>query len=277
MRYGEIKIINVIVIYNLLITDSPIFEGIKNELEQNTQILIVDNSTDENISRENKQTADLSTYCNYLNSGGNLGLSKAYNRVIDFQSQFNWVVFWDQDTTLMGHYLEQLRTDIQNNEAAKLIVPTVYSDRGQMSPRSYKRSKITNPVKGLGFKKKLTAINSGLAIEINTFIELGTYDDRMFIDYLDHDLVIRYNNQFGDIFVSSNVLRQKFSNDNHNNYQGDIFRFSKYIVDYKIFTENVSGSKCYFWMKIFYRALRLGVLHKNVSFLNEIFKMIRLK
>lgn len=275
MNYKELKIINVIVIYNLLITDAPIFNCIRGQINKDTQILIIDNSTDKVISNKNKLKSGDWTHTNYINSGGNLGLSKAYNRVKDFQSQFSWVVFWDQDTKCSDNYLEQLRTEILDNETAKMIVPIVYSEKGQMSPSLYKGSKIMGPIEGHGFKKNLTAINSGLAIEIEKFIEIGMYDESMFIDYLDHDLIIRFNNLVGDVFVSQNKLKQNFSDEHHDNFKGDIFRFSKYVSDYKIFTKNVSGSEYFFWMKVFYRSIKLGVSYKSFLFIKEVFKMMK--
>ncbi|MDK1724761.1 glycosyltransferase [Dellaglioa algida] len=275
MNHKELKIINVIVIYNLLITDSPIFNCLTKQLNKDAQILIVDNSTNEIISKQNGLSANTEKYVKYLSSGGNFGLSKAYNRVQQFRSQFDWAVFWDQDTKCSSDYLEHLRVEILNNKTAKMIVPIVYSAKGQMSPRSYEGSRIKGPIEGYGFKKRLTAINSGLAVEIEKFVEIGMYNEKMFIDYLDHDLIIRYNRLVGDIFVSQNILKQNFSDDHRDNYQGDIFRFSKYITDYKIFTNNVSGSEIFYWSKIFYRAVKLGMSYKSFSFIKEVFKTIK--
>lgn len=71
-------------------------------------LIIVDNSTDEEILEHNRETASRNEDLRYIECGGNIGLSRAYNRALATipQTQPFWVMLADDDTWFSPEYLK---------------------------------------------------------------------------------------------------------------------------------------------------------------------------
>lgn len=71
-------------------------------------LIIADNSTEESILEQNREVASQRSWLRYIECGGNIGLSRAYNRAIATipQDARYWVMFADDDTWFSLEYLE---------------------------------------------------------------------------------------------------------------------------------------------------------------------------
>lgn len=71
-------------------------------------LIIVDNSTAEVVLEHNRETASRMDNIRYIECGGNIGLSRAYNRALATipQEQPFWVMLSDDDTWFSPEYLE---------------------------------------------------------------------------------------------------------------------------------------------------------------------------
>ena len=93
------KIYGIMVIYNKSLNESRSYDRLA---KSNVQLIICDNSTVEN---NNMETAAQNGSI-YLSMNGNQGLSKAYNRAVDYIWEMlkpqdeDWVCFFDDDTVI---------------------------------------------------------------------------------------------------------------------------------------------------------------------------------
>ena len=71
-------------------------------------LIVADNSTDIDVLDQNRKTAAESGRLHYLECGGNVGLSRAYNKALEVISQDEtyWVMLSDDDTKFSLEYLE---------------------------------------------------------------------------------------------------------------------------------------------------------------------------
>jgi len=97
------------------------------------------------------------------------------------------------------------------------------------------------------------------------------YDERFFLDYIDHNFIKKYKETDGKIMVVKTNLFQSFSENQHSSITGDLFRFKIYLKDFKLFCSTSFYGIVFYYFKIIYRALKLSVIHKNIKFINLIF------
>ena len=71
-------------------------------------LIVTDNSTDESVLEQNRAAASRSGRIQYLESGGNIGLSRAYNLALASipKDEPFWVMLSDDDTRFSMEYLE---------------------------------------------------------------------------------------------------------------------------------------------------------------------------
>ena len=71
-------------------------------------LIVADNSTDIDVLDQNRKTAAESGRLHYLECGGNVGLSRAYNKALAAipKDEAYWVMLSDDDTEFSLEYLE---------------------------------------------------------------------------------------------------------------------------------------------------------------------------
>lgn len=264
----------VVVVYNIDCDKSKTCTALLNP-KIPLNVIIVDNSTtsnrNEEICSENKWR--------YLKMEGNVGLSKAYNRAVEYININNsgkdfWVSIFDQDTALSDDYFEVLINSIKNNPDTYIKVPLVRDDTGYLSPNlinnySVKRIENVNEIVDAG---NITAINAGMTIYSKVFHRIN-YDEKLFLDYVDHNFVRNYKNNFDNgIEIIDTTLRQSFSDDEHDNINRDINRFKIYLHDFKAFCNKDLNGRIYYISKVIFRALKLSNNYKNYVFFSFLFK-----
>ena len=187
------KIYAIMVIYNKCIADSRTFLSLKNPA---ISLIICDNSTSD---FENKMYVE-NAGAVYIDMGGNMGLSAAYNRALDYIMNDgkihddDMVCLFDDDTVVKAEYFEYLK-----DCSADIVLPVVYDSAGIMSPVFISKNKV---VKRFTSKEKLlkapsgclSGINSAMAIRLKIF-QNYRYDEQMFLDYIDHKFIIDMKEQ----------------------------------------------------------------------------------
>ncbi len=259
------------VVYNQLISNCGIvkqFTGV----DFSTNLIFADNSTKEEISDKNKDFCLQANY-SYVNMHGNYGLSKAYNKALSDikKEKESWVIICDQDTEITEDFLKYYKNSIEFNPDKLIFCPIINDTVGIMSPsvlkgKKYKHTKITDFNRTI---EKYSFINSCMCIN-STVFESIQYDEKLFLDCVDHDFVKTVRKAFSEnVFyvISELELFQNFSGVTKNSCDSDVIRFQIYLKDARYFYKKWYKSARSANIYLLFRALKLSLLHKNFVFL----------
>lgn len=140
-------------------------------------VYIYDNSPNSNSSDISKILGDKKL--SYHWSGCNDGIAISFNKIAKMAQNdlIDKLIFLDQDSVLENNFIDKVRNKIRTN--GKIYCPLVIFN-GNRQNESKK------PDKNVSF-----AITSGTIIDVKFFIDLGGYDEKLFIDFVDHDFCLR--------------------------------------------------------------------------------------
>lgn len=252
-------IFKIVVIYNKLVCESESC----NALRQEKDVIVFDNSKEE-FREKNKEICSLYGF-KYLTQNKNVGLSIAYNRVLEhlFNNYDDFYVTWfDDDTKISGDYFVKLKEQIQNN-AYDIIFPVVRDSCGILSPSNMyfgfysKRVKKIQQLKA----KRITAINSGMCVSSEVYKSVR-YDEDIFLDCVDHYFCQIVRNKGYNIGVMETDLYQNFSEVMHQNVDSMIYRYNIFLDDFLVAFRGPL-SKIYLLAK----SIRKSLNTKNIVFI----------
>ena len=169
------KIMAGIVLYN------PDIERLVNNFlsvaEQVDYVLIVDNGS-ENIDEVEKQF-QLFNDCLMVKNGKNLGIAKALNQILDFANNqgYDWVLTLDQDSMPSHNMIRSFASSIDDSTVG-IVCPKIKDINFSQNSNSETIEVITNPE---------DVITSGSLINTVIAKQIGGFDDRLFIDFVDTD------------------------------------------------------------------------------------------
>lgn len=262
------NLLTIIVVYNIKITESKSFNSIFPLISSDDRILIYDNSAvKQNIPQEYE------TYSNidYIWDNTNGGVAKAYNEGIKFAKKhnFKWVILLDQDTLILDNlYITKIKKSISLNSDIPLFVPMVFNNNGIMSPRKCKNFKIGEGIFKIGINKleNVSIINSGMIVNVHSFVEVGGYNEKVYLDFSDYQFIERLSHKYSNFYLFDSRLQQDFSNDETNKTKL-LNRFRLYCDCLRNFETQSINRKLY----IYYSGLRhcLGLIKrtKDINFL----------
>ncbi|MFA0816561.1 MAG: glycosyltransferase [Anaerofustis sp.] len=223
-----------VVVYNCSLENSKTLQTLNPQLV--SRVFVADNSTIEN---ENEQLAKDKGY-RYLSMQGNVGLSRAYNKLLDqlyaeIQNRDTIICLFDDDTKLTDDYFLKLGEAFCEHSEYQIYVPYVYDQVGLLSPCGIKGA-ITfrfHNEKEIA-SEGISAINSGMAIRMECY-ESYRYDERLFLDYVDHAFLKDITNHSkANIYIFDTQLFQNFSATEHKPLRTSLKRF-------RIFSEDINN------------------------------------
>ncbi len=227
----------IMVLYNRRIEDIaslPEFEYLQ-EKHPDVNLIVADNSTDEVMLEHNRETASVKEHLRYIECGGNIGLSRAYNRALATipGTEPFWVMLADDDTQFSEEYLENGYRQIMREaalaeqmsrgracrrEALHVLCGVVETGSGWISPRTeYSKEMVFSaflkrPVPGI--YQDLYPINSGIFLEGKVIETVAGFDERLFLDQVDFLMMDRLRSRgIRRIGVLPGKISQSFSGD----------------------------------------------------------------
>ncbi|SEP62672.1 Glycosyltransferase, GT2 family [Streptococcus equinus] len=223
-----------IVVYNKEVWNSVSFKFI-DRYKDKLNLIIFDNSTKNFGNKE---------YCvkqaiTYYSVGKNIGLSKAYNYVLDRLDleKDNYLLILDDDTTLNSNYMEEIFSDIKN-DSFDILLPKVNSNGQMISP-----SKLLFDCRVVEIKdwnnvdfEKITGINSGMVIRCSVYKNIR-YNENIFLDYVDHEFMRKIRKEKYNVQIMKSVINQDFSRNKIESIDSVKFRFSIYKKDFKLYCQ----------------------------------------
>ena len=206
IKYG------ILVIYNKKISESRSYRSL---LSQDLTLLVVDNSTERQFVDFNQSTVKQNHQI-YIAMEGNKGLPKAYNKAIDWifshkEDPNNYVVLLDDDTNIPSDFVKKMNEEIKKS-LKQIYLPVVKDSLGILSPSKMSKHGYCHRIQKIEelTPQNICGINSGMVIQLFIFGEYR-YDQRMFLDYVDHSFMRDMRNKNIKIQVVDTVLEQSFS------------------------------------------------------------------
>ncbi len=263
--------INVLsVVYNSLVRDTSFINSAIEAGLSPSDLIIADNSTD-SLLKSTNQLECRQLGIRYVDMNGNRGLSQAYNKVIDLLNQdeeSDILVILDQDTKVTSKYFMAISNSFEYHPEISIHVPIIRNATIIMSPRKFSGNKIVQWNGKINeIQSSLACINSGSAIKLSVFKEIGGFDEHLFLDLVDYDFYRRVSRKMLLIKVVDVTLQQQFSGDTYSTYESDLKRYSIYSKDYSYYAKNNEIPIWVARVTLFKRALKLSVHYRTKAFL----------
>lgn len=225
----------VVVIYNICCRDSKTCRILEKLAIPNLRVLIYDNSTKELGNREYcRQTGWI-----YLGGEGNDGISKAYNRCVEYllkEGAQGHVCFFDQDSSPNEAYFLSLDEEISIHGQG-IYAPFLYSANRLMSPcllfENHRTALLKDESEVLSAdRSKLGAVNSCMAVSLELF-RAYRYDENIFLDGVDHSFLLDMRGRGCYPRIIPSRCAHEFSGDEKPSLESAAVRFGIYARDYR--------------------------------------------
>lgn len=204
-----------------------------------SSVILIDNSPNE---LDNSFLLSFnSKIISYVYNNGNKGIAYGLNTGLKIAENlgYNWVLQLDQDSIIPTNMIDVYNTFLVcSHEKVGLLCPTILQGEG----------KETGDIACVSHS--LFAITSGSLINIRAWNDIGCYDEKLFIDGVDHDLCIR--------------LRQK-------NYQ--IIQFDQLYLNHRlgiVKRKKILGYNIR--VKVGYPPLRMYYIVRNYHYIKKKYK-----
>lgn len=174
------SVLGVVVSYH---PSAEILENIQALLEQVTHVVVVDNASSDK-SREILARAPQESV-SFIYNTANLGVATGFNQGMRWglERQYDYFLLMDQDSRpvlgMVSELLKVLESFLATNKLA--LVGPHHEDFERKIKNSYLTATDDVPL----------LITSGCLISLQVVNRIGLYDERLFIDHVDHDYCLR--------------------------------------------------------------------------------------
>lgn len=252
----------VVAVYNREVQRVPLVEVAERQL--NLKIFICDNSTDCLIKERNREYTEKRQNLVWLDMGGNVGISAAFNRAVEM-TKGDMVCFFDDDTEVPSDYFWKA-SRYMSNGGPGLYLPLVYSKGILLSPL-IADGVVIRKARSVGelANRCVSGFNTGMFLDGNTARELK-HDENLFLDFVDHAYCSLARDRGVEIKIAENIeLEQDYSRDT-NSLSDAIFRMGITEKDVKHYYSSSIFSRTYAGAYLLYLRLRNAVKYKTILF-----------
>jgi len=157
----------------------------------NVPVLVVDNGSRPSGVARIQHCCEEGACCAIYNET-NMGIAYALNQGVRYavEQGCQWVLTLDQDSLVtpgmvetMFNVYESLRPEVRERTAGLFATPI---EKAVARPEDF-RSDPTNT----NYEKVVVGITSGNLLRTEVFEKVGFFDEKLFIDYVDHDFYLR--------------------------------------------------------------------------------------
>jgi rhamnosyltransferase len=162
-------------------------ENLRSITPQVSQVIVFDNAS-ENIDDVLGVVREFDI-AEVIESPHNAGIATALNRIslTAIERGFEWLVTLDQDSVCAPGMVATLRQHA--DDLTPLVTPYIV-DRNKCSLEEYRRLDLP-PIQYYRRAASKGAITSGGLLNLQTLNDVGGFDERFFIDYVDYDMDMR--------------------------------------------------------------------------------------
>jgi rhamnosyltransferase len=265
-------ILAVLVLYKKRVGESETLLSLAKSLNGNPEkidIVIYDNSPTPQWRGDGTQCDAF--HIRYINDPSNPGVSKAYNAGFELARQLHkkWLLLLDQDTVFPEGALATYGAHIEKYDSPALLAPMLVCDGRIYSP-CRQVVNVNFPLRvirpGWVKTKGLSVLNSGMCIRLDAFEKIGGFDERIRLDFADHDFMRRYRRYFTNFMLIDMVCRHGFSDKETSDINISLTRFGHYCEGAKNSIKNPADPFSLLPV-VLVRAARLSLRFRSVRFL----------
>lgn len=197
------KICCIVVTYNCDKEFIHVINGIKDEVDE---VVIVDNGSNvetinilNHIKNQNKKVK-------LILNNENLGIATALNKGIEYsiENNYQWIITLDDDSictkdmikTMFNAY-NQLEEEDRNKVVS--ILP-------KFVDRNLDNNHTLNKDSNVDVKYVVSGITSGNIVKVSLFKKIGLFNEKFFIDYVDHEFCLRIVREGYKILQVNNAI-----------------------------------------------------------------------
>lgn len=258
------NLFGIMVIYNKNANASVTYQCLRRQ--KNLRIIVCDNSTkDYDNRRIIEENGDY-----YISMHGNAGLSKAYNKALDY-IQHNiprmqgYIMLFDDDTFIPDDYFHKMFWAIKSGRA-DIYLPIVKDEIGILSPSMMKKYYCHRALGGNVWKIKkseICGINSGMAISLKIFKNYR-YNEELFLDYVDHNFIRDMRKYHRKIAIVETYIQQSFSSNIYDKGK-ELARLNIFKKDINAFYKRGIGNRVFFHYTMLRRKMKLAIKYKSID------------
>ena len=218
-------------------------------------------------------TNDISSlkYVEYIHAPENISLSKIYNRIIQENEDYDYMIILDQDSSFSGDYLEKLNMATIKHPYINLFLPLIKSGQTIVSPGDYQIFKGRYWKKerfGIMNAKHILAINSGMAINFNYLKNIYKgYDERLRFYGTDTSFMLEYTKENDFLFVIDCIFQHKSALlDRDEDINMQIFRLNNLFSAWRIIHEYKVFNLILIHIYILISTFKLVIKYRNIKY-----------
>ncbi|ARE12408.1 glycosyltransferase [Lactococcus lactis] len=229
-----------VVLYNKKIDEAITIKNLFECNLDNRKIIAFDNSDDLYFREYNSKYYNEKLYCLLQSSNKNVGLSAAYNRILekihrefDIENENQYICWLDDDTEISTEFLIKQENAVNGNY--DIIVPKIIGQDGIVySPNEAGKIKnnlvLNNSNKKIS-KLKFNAINSCLTVKTSIYSNFK-FDEHLFLDQVDQLFFDNLRERTFSYKIVDVTIEQQFS-------QRDEFLSYDYMSRFRIRVKDI--------------------------------------
>jgi rhamnosyltransferase len=263
----------IIVLYNHGFEESAAKKSLSAALHQvnlKLDLFLYDNSS---TPVYNKEFFELDQFnIKYISDPSNPGVSKAYNTGAGYADTLGkkWVLLLDQDTefgvNLLPSYYEKVA--VHGREINLFAPKLVLKDGSIFSPSRYKYKrgfKISAIEPGIHSFKKISPVNSGMLINLKSFLGVDGYNEAVRLDFSDFQFIERFKKN-NDNFILINLEGLQDFSDESGSLSSSLNRFKIYCECAKACHRNSIADDFFYFLNSMNRSLKLSFRFRTLAF-----------
>jgi glycosyltransferase involved in cell wall biosynthesis len=224
------EILAVIVVYRCDLADADSIVSLSRSLKKSDcklDLMVYDNSPlPQDVSLS---IADISRIT-YHHDPSNPGVAKAYNAGarIAHEAGKKWLLLLDQDTEFPVDAIEKYAAAVATNAEIIMFAPRLASKGRLCSPCGYRGGMgyhISHRESGLMSLKGRAVLNSGMLVSLEAFDAISGFDERIPLDFADHDFCRRFAERYGKAFILDIDCEHGFSDMEDSSMESALARF----------------------------------------------------
>lgn len=265
------KFLILIVVYECKVKESLSYISLlkSSEYLSNSKLILWDNSP--SIQSINTDNISSLQQAEYIHTPENMSLSKIYNRVIQENEEYDYMIILDQDSSFSSDYFEKLNSAITKHPSINLFLPLIKSEQTIVSPGDYKIFKGSYWKKeryGIIDAKNILAINSGMVINFNYLKNIYKgYDERLRFYGTDTFFILEYAEDNDFLFVIDYVFKHKSALlDRDENVDKQIIRLNDLFFAWRIIHEHKKFNLILINIYILIRIFKLVIKYRNIKY-----------
>jgi rhamnosyltransferase len=218
------------------------------------------------------------SHIHYISDTSNPGVSRAYNRGVQLARELRdpYLLLLDQDTIFPQDAISCYLRTIESNKDSPLFVPILLVGDKIYSPCRdilHVNLPLHAVQPGVLSAKQKSAMNSGMCIRVDAFEKIGGFDEKIPLDFADHDFMRRYRKRFDSLMVIDMVCVHSFSENEPMTFAKALARFDFYCRGARNSVKGVWDASSFLPLT-FLRAVRLSVRYRRASFLVMFFRSL---